>query len=60
MSLLLEPSLVSFGSAALVAATAAAEDDDWVKGGAEVNAGGESSSGDSRDLLRSSASSDGK
>ena len=60
MSLLLEPSLVSCGRAALVAATAAAEDDDSVKAGAEVNAGGESSSEDSWDLSLSSASSGGK
>lgn len=44
MSLLLEPSLVSRGSAAFVSATAAAaaEDEDSVKGGAGANAGGES------------------
>jgi hypothetical protein len=38
MSLLLEPSLVSRGRAALVAAT----EDDSVKGGAAANAGGDS------------------
>lgn len=42
MSLLLEPSLVSRGSAALVSAKAHAgvEDDDSVKGGAAAKAGG--------------------
>lgn len=44
----------------MVAATAAADDSDGAKPGAEVNAGGDSSCGDSSSLLRSSASSDGK
>lgn len=56
MSLLLEPSLVSRGRAALVSATAAvAEEDDSVNGGAEVKAGGDSSSGVSPGLLACSA-----
>jgi hypothetical protein len=63
MSLLLDPSLVSRGSAALVsaAAAAAAEDDDAVKGGAAAKAGGDSSCEFSQALLRwSSESRDGK
>jgi hypothetical protein len=54
MSLLLDPSFVSRGSAALVSADAVAEDDDSVKGGAGVNAGGESLSSSSRSLLGTS------
>lgn len=66
ISLLLEPSLVSRGRAALVSATADAaaedEDEDSVNGGAATNAGGASVWGvSSLALLRSSvASSAGK
>lgn len=61
-SLLLEPSLVSRGRAALVSATAAAaaEDEDSVNGGAGANAGGDSvCEGVSQALLWSSAASSG-
>lgn len=60
MSLLLEPSLVSRGRAALVSAEAVAEDDDSsVKGGAGVKAGGESLSSSSQAWLWSSLSCSG-
>ncbi|KAH3918227.1 hypothetical protein HBI56_143530 [Parastagonospora nodorum] len=61
MSLRLDPSLVSRGSAALVsaAAAAAAEDEDAdsdsVNGGAAANAGGDSSPGAWHALLRCSS-----
>jgi hypothetical protein len=56
ISLLLDPSLVSRGSAALVSATAvAAEEEDSVKGGAGAKAGGESCELSSVDLSWSSA-----